>query len=125
MLNRPLLPTAYLAPISYYAILFQKANCEIEYHEHFIKQSVRNRCEIYGANGRLRLTIPKHRQGSSKTLITNIKISYQEEWQREHWNAIVSAYNSSPFFIFRVVLNTILNYLQQMHYKYHMLKINY
>jgi hypothetical protein len=98
VLNRPLLPTAYLAPISYYAILLQKVNCEIEYHEHFIKQSVRNRCEIYGANGRLRLTIPKHRQGSSKTLITNIKISYQEEWQREHWNAIVSAYNSSPFF---------------------------
>ena len=98
MLNRPLLPTAYLAPISYYAILLQKTNCEIEYHEHFIKQSVRNRCEIYGANGRLRLTIPKHRQGSSKTLITNIKISYQEEWQREHWNAIVYAYNSSPFF---------------------------
>ena len=98
MLNKPLLPTAYLAPISYYAILLQQSDCKIEHHEHFIKQSVRNRCEIYGANGKLLLTIPKQRQGSSKTIITKIKISYKERWQKEHWNTIISAYNSSPFF---------------------------
>lgn len=98
VLNNPLLPTAYLAPISYYAILLQKINCKIECHEHFIKQSIRNRCEIYGANGKLRLTIPKQREGSSKTIINNIKISHKEKWQKEHWNAIISSYNSSPFF---------------------------
>ncbi|MDA0890329.1 MAG: WbqC family protein [Bacteroidetes bacterium] len=98
MLNKPLLATAYLAPIGYYAILLQNTDCKIEHHEHFVKQSVRNRCEIYSANGKLRLTIPKQAQGSSKTLITNIKIAYKERWQQEHWNAIVSAYNSSPFF---------------------------
>ena len=98
MLNNPLLPTAYLAPISYYAILLQHPNCSIELNEHFIKQSIRNRCEIYGANGKLRLTIPKERKGSSKTIIESLKISYKQNWQKEHWNAIVSAYNSSPFF---------------------------
>ena len=98
MLNKPLLPTAYLAPISYYAILLQEPDCKIEYHEYFIKQSIRNRCNIYGANGKLRLTIPRQRQGSSKTTIANIKISHKEKWQKEHWNAIVSAYGSSPFF---------------------------
>lgn len=100
MSNSILLPTAYLAPISYYAVLIQYPNCNIEYHEHFIKQSIRNRCEVYGANGKLRLTIPKQRQGSSRALITDIKISYEEKWQREHWNTIISAYNSSPFFEF-------------------------
>ena len=100
MLNKPLLPTAYLAPISYYAILLQQADYNIEHHEHFTKQSVRNRCEIYGANGGLRLTIPKQRQRSSKTIITDIKISYKDRWQKEHWNAIASAYNSSPFFMY-------------------------
>ena len=98
MLNNPLLPTAYLAPIKYYAILLQAKNCSIEHHEHFIKQSIRNRCEIYGANGKLRLTIPKERKGSSKTIISEIKISYKDDWQKLHWNAIKSAYNSSPFF---------------------------
>lgn len=67
-------------------------------HEHFVKQSIRNRCEIYGANGKLRLTIPKKRKGSSKTIIKEIKISYKEDWQKLHWNAIESAYKSSPFF---------------------------
>ena len=98
MLNNPLLPTAYLAPISYYAILLQHPNCSIELHEHFIKQSIRNRCDIYGANGKLRLSIPKERKGSSKKIIENLKISYKQNWQKQHWNAIESAYNSSPFF---------------------------
>ena len=98
MLNNPLLSTAYLAPISYYAILLQHPNCRIELHEHFIKQSIRNRCDIYGANGKLRLSIPKQRKGSSKTIIENLKISYRNNWQKQHWNAIESAYNSSPFF---------------------------
>lgn len=98
MLNKPLLPTAYLAPISYYAILLNSSECKIEYHEHFLKQSIRNRCDIYGANGKLRLTVPKQRAGSSKTIITKIKICYKNKWQQEHWKSIVSAYNSSPFF---------------------------
>ena len=98
MLNNPLLPTAYLAPIGYYAFLLQNPNCIIEYYEHFIKQSIRNRCQIYNANGKLQLTIPKQRKGSSKTIISKIKISYREEWQKNHWNSIISAYNSSPFF---------------------------
>ena len=98
MLNNPLLPTAYFGPISYYAILLQHPNCNIEVHEHFIKQSIRNRCDIYGANGKLQLTIPKQRKGSSKTIIKEIKISYKQNWQKAHWTAIQSAYNSSPFF---------------------------
>jgi len=98
VLNNPLLPTAYLAPISYYAILLQHKNCKIEMHEHFVKQSIRNRCEIYSSNGKLQLTIPKKRKRSSKTIIKEIKISYEENWQKIHWNAIKSAYNSSPFF---------------------------
>ena len=98
MLNNPLLSTAYLAPIEYYAILLQEPNCSIELHEHFVKQSIRNRCDIYGANGKLQLTIPKQRKGSSKTIIKEIQISYKQDWQKQHWTAIQSAYNSSPFF---------------------------
>ena len=98
MLNNTLLSTAYLAPIEYYAILLQEPNCSIELHEHFVKQSIRNRCDIYGANGKLQLTIPKQRKGSDKTIIKEIQISYKQDWQKQHWTAIQSAYNSSPFF---------------------------
>ena len=98
VLNNPLLPTSYLANVNYYAILLQHSNCKIEQYEYFIKQSIRNRCEIYGANGKLRLTIPIQRTKNTKTIIKDTKISYTENWQKLHWQSILSAYNSSPFF---------------------------
>jgi len=51
-----------------------------------------------GANGSQTLTIPKERKSSDKTLISDINISNQDKWQKSHWQSIVSAYNSSPFF---------------------------
>ena len=51
-----------------------------------------------GANGTQTLTIPKERKSSDKTLISDISISNQDNWQKSHWQSIVSAYNSSPFF---------------------------
>jgi len=99
--NKPfLLPTSYLAPIGYYALLLQNPNCEIEQYEHFVKQSVRNRCDIYGANGKLTLSIPKQRKACSRTLIKDIKIAYNHPWQKEHWKSICSAYRSSSYFEF-------------------------
>ena len=68
MLNNPLLSTAYLAPISYYAILLKQNNSMIEYHEHFIKKSIRNRCDIMNTNGRLSLSIPINSKKKSQTL---------------------------------------------------------
>ena len=99
MLNKSiLLPTAYLGPIQYYAFLVKNKDCIIEHNEYFIKQSIRNRCNIYGANGKLVLTIPKKRKNYSKTIISKIRICYKEDWQKKHWTSIESAYNSSPFF---------------------------
>ena len=71
-----------------------------EYHENFIKQSIRNRCEILAANGKLNLIIPRKHKANGKTKISEIKISYSEDWQKIHWKSIESAYNSSPFFEF-------------------------
>ena len=97
MLNKLfLLPTAYLANIEYYSILLKYPMSLIEQYEYFIKQSIRNHCKIYDANGVLKLTIPKQRKGSSKILIKDIQISYATNWKQQHWNAIESAYNTSP-----------------------------
>ena len=75
-----LLPTSYLAPIGYYTIFLQSKNYEIEQYEHFVKQSIRNRCDIYGANGKLTLSIPKLRKSRSKTIIKDIRIA--DNWAR-------------------------------------------
>ena len=63
------------------------------------KQSFRNRAEIYGANGKLKLIIPiKHSQGSKKKSYKNVSIDYDKNWQKIHWKSICSAYRSSPYF---------------------------
>lgn len=93
-----LLPISYLGPVAYYSAILQSEEIFIETKEHFIKQSFRNRCTIMGANGSQTLTIPKERKSSDKTLISDISISNQDNWQKSHWQSIVSAYNSSPFF---------------------------
>jgi len=93
-----LLPISYLAPIEYFAFLIQKKEVFIESQEHFVKQSIRNRCFIYSTKGVHNLTIPKYRKSSSKTVISNIKISNINNWKRNHYESIKCSYNSSPFF---------------------------
>ena len=95
-----LIPSSYLAPIGYFAILLQYPKCVIEQHEFFIKQTIRNRCTILGANGKLVLSIPKKRKSSSKTIFKDIEISYDYPWQKLHWKSIKSAYQSSAYFEF-------------------------
>jgi hypothetical protein len=94
-----LLSTAYLPPISYFRKLAMSETVFIEKHEHFVKQTYRNRCTIYGANGVQSLSIPLVNT-HEKTLITQKRIAYKENWQNQHWRSIESAYRGSPYFIY-------------------------
>ena len=94
------LPLSYFGPIEEFAYLSQNEEVKYEVKEHFLKQSYRNRCVIYGANGLLRLTVPLVLKSREKTAMENIKISYAENWQSHHWHSIQSAYKNSPFFDF-------------------------
>lgn len=93
-----LLSTTYLGNIYYYSILARNKKNIIEKNENFIKQTFRNRCSIYSANGQLDLTIPIVKKTGKKILISDIEICYDTAWYKLHWNSIISAYNSSPFF---------------------------
>lgn len=93
-----LLSSFYLAPISYYAALFHAEYGRIEVHDTYRKQSYRNRCIIGGANGAHALSIPIVKPDRAQCKMQDIRIADHGQWQHLHWNAIVSAYNSSPFF---------------------------
>lgn len=73
-------------------------DCIIDTHEHFLKQTYRNRCTILTANGPLNLTIPVHKKQHMP--VVDIRIDNSFRWQKQHWDAIVSAYNSSPYFLY-------------------------
>ncbi|RRD79758.1 hypothetical protein EII14_05530 [Alloprevotella sp. OH1205_COT-284] len=98
-----LLSSAYLAPIHYYTKLIGDRPVVEERCEHYVKQTYRNRCLIATPDGILPLTIPvegrpKSEGGTSKTPMRDIRISQHGRWRDLHWNALVSAYENSPFF---------------------------
>ncbi len=102
--NSLILPTAYLGPISYYRALCSTCRdaihgVSIEGWESFPKQTMRNRCRIAGANGVQTLSIPICKS-ESKQFTKDVQISYQTAWQHQHWNALRSAYEHTPFFTY-------------------------
>ena len=97
-----LLSTAYFAPVQYYSKLLQSGYVIIERHENYNKQSYRNRCTIFSANGLLDLVVPVVKSGQPKIPVTEVEISYDTLWQKQHFKAIESAYRRSPFYEFYI-----------------------
>lgn len=93
-----LLSSAYLPPVQYISKFLQYQTILIETEENFLKQSYRNRAIILAANGPESLVIPVAKGRDAKQKIKDLQISYDSQWQHIHWQAIVSAYHSSPFF---------------------------
>lgn len=93
-----LLSSAYLPPVQYMAKFLQYSTILIEADENFLKQSYRNRAVILAANGPESLVIPVMKGRDAKQKMKDLQISYDTQWQHIHWQAIVSAYHSSPFF---------------------------
>ena len=112
-----LLSTAYFAPIQYYSKLVRYGNVFIERHENYNKQSYRNRCTIYTANGLLDLVVPVVKTGEIKIPITEVEISYDTLWQKLHFKAIESAYRRSPFYEYYID-DLMTFFIDRHHYLY-------
>ena len=95
-----LLSSAYFPPIQWMQKLHRYGRVIIEQHDNFCKQTYRNRCLIATANGVQALTVPIERYDGAKCPMCDIRISDHGEWRHQHWNAIVSAYGESPFFVY-------------------------
>ena len=92
------LSSAYLAPVEYYSKLKAYDKIYIEQHDHYVKQTYRNRCNIAGPEGVLSLSVPIIRPDTPKCAMKDIRISDHGNWRHLHWNAIESAYSNTPFF---------------------------
>lgn len=95
---RALLTTAYLAPVQYYCKLLSYDRVDVELCEHYTKQTYRNRCVIATAGGQQTLTVPVVTDGTGHTPIDRVRLSEHGHWRHLHWEALVSAYERSPFF---------------------------
>ena len=94
-----LLVTSYWPNLHYFFYVLNASIINIEQFDNYSKQSYRNRTQILSANGILNLSIPIKKNKSEKVL-NSIEISYKEDWQKNHWRAITSAYKNSPYFDF-------------------------
>ena len=92
------LSSAYLAPVEYYCKLLTYDRAVIEQHDHYLKQTYRNRCTIAAPDGPLALTVPIIKPDTPKCPMCDIRISDHGNWRHLHWNALQSAYNHTPFF---------------------------
>jgi hypothetical protein len=99
MSKTPLLCQTSFGPVDYFAQL-TVGRAIIEKHAHYSRQTFRNRYSIMAANGSLSLTIPVEKKKNQKIEDKDVKIACHTPWQHNHWQSLVSAYNSSPFFQF-------------------------
>lgn len=94
-------PLFYLPTIEYFSrLVAHKEDILIEKHEHFPKQTYRNRAPIQSPNGKLDLIVPVIRGSKNHTKVKDVKISYEFRWQRQHWMSLQTSYRSSAYFEF-------------------------
>ena len=98
-----ILSSTYFGPVQWYQKLAGSDTVYLEQHDHFIKQTYRNRCVIATTQGAQALTVPvESPQGLriDKTELKDVRISDHGAWRHLHWQALQSAYGESPFFEF-------------------------
>ncbi len=119
-MNQVLLSTAYWPNLHYFYYILNSEKVLIEAHEHYQKQSFRNRAQILTSNGVLDLSITVIRK-YDKEIINTVEISYAEDWQIKHWRAISSAYKNSPYFeFFEDEIKSLYNYKPQFLLEYNL-----
>ncbi len=92
---------AYLPSIRYMAWMAAQNEVAFVKTNNYQKQTYRNRTEIYGPNGKLKLTIPiLHKKNQKHQLDSEVEIFQESSWQKNHWKSLESSYRSSPFFEF-------------------------
>lgn len=92
-----ILSTAYAPPIQYFCKLIASP-VFLEAHDHFIKQTYRNRCKVLASNGVSELTIPVQQGASERCPIKEVRISDHDNWRTRHWQTLQSCYGLSPYF---------------------------
>jgi hypothetical protein len=87
----------FLPSLEYFCVLSDFNDITFEKHEHYVKQSFRNRCYVNTTQGVEMLSVPltnKH----GKVPFAEVAIDYSTRWQNVFWRTIESAYRNSPYF---------------------------
>ena len=92
--------TQYLPSLSWIVTAMSNHDLVISNSEVFKKSDYRNRCNVASSNGISQLIIPLKKWKKEKTTIDSILISYDTDWQKNHWQSIQSYYGQASYFIY-------------------------
>lgn len=95
-----LIHPAYFPSIATFVAIVKAEGVVLEIQDNYQKQTYRNRCYIYGANGKLQLSVPVVYSQKNRAKYAEVKIANEYNWQDIHWKSLESAYRTSPFFEF-------------------------
>ncbi len=89
----------YLPGIGYFQQLLATDALRLDAHEHYRKQTLRNRAFILTAQGPQVLTVPVLDGASATKIATSaIEIDYRQNWRHRHLRTLQTAYGGSPYF---------------------------
>ena len=92
---------AYLPSVEYMSWVINQKKLYFLTSGHYQKQTYRNRAEIYGPNGKLKLIIPVTKnRGSNHQKDIETMIDNNFLWQKNHWRSLQMSYRASPYFEF-------------------------
>lgn len=97
-MNTVLLNTEYFGPVSSYVAKYEADHIFIEHCENYQKKSTRNRTLLLSPNGVITLSIPLTAGKNNKCPISEVEISYDQDWIEEHCQALLSCYGKSPYY---------------------------
>lgn len=90
----------YFPCINAFAVMIQQPVLLFDLSMPFKRSTFRNRTIIAGATGPITLSIPIIGGRSIKLPYKEVEIDYSNNWQRDHFRTLCTAYGNSPFFMF-------------------------
>ena len=88
----------YFGTLSFFNTILKQEKVYFDNNHPFSKMSFKNRMVIATAQGPLHLSIPIVGGRDQKTALKDIQIAYASPWHEQHYKALVSNYQRSPFF---------------------------
>lgn len=85
-------------PTSYFSHFWSEEYLMLDVCENYQKRSFRNKYKVLGANGVSTLSVPLQKGKHQQQNIRDVKISYDENWPRQHRETLRACYGSAAFF---------------------------
>ncbi len=92
------LPIGYFPPLDFWSIIISDKNILLDLDSNYQKRSILNRMFISTSSGPLMLSIPLAKGKNEAQNVMDLKISYDQNWQKLHLNAFESNYGKSAFY---------------------------